>query len=424
MPVYKVQQKPKHYQWLFALKLVVFLTKKSYHHLIFRNNREQSIAASISFFSRGKIKTHYFMEMALGGKRTQIFRTLRYAFISTWVCPLPYLHSQVLQQTRIAPSKVKEIPSGLNFNAEVLRSKTEARMQLQWPLDQKLILVVGRIDPKKRQVFVWDCFAQRTNPDEILIFVGESTPDEPSSYYFALQEKIKKHPKSKAVIWAGFQQNMPLIYQAADMVIMAADHETVGMVTIEALQFACPVVGANNGGTKDNFDRTGIKVDYTRGPLKAAFATTSVNTLTASSILAVNAQGETLGAIADANTKATLNQYIGSYNFGPATVAYLMTDTKATVKATGAVTKTESNQLTVSAPMGAFTLRASMGNLTTKTSAGTTVDVKGSQFGASYALSKRTNVYAMTGKTKDTGSSKSAWHAERSGSVIGLAHSF
>ena len=251
LPIYIVRQKPKHYQWWFASQLARQLIKQGFFHLIFRNNRELSIAASVHFFSFGKIKTHYFMEMALGGKRTQLFRTLRYALISTWVCPLPYLQAQTLHQTRIAPQKVKEIPSGLVFNSDALVSKTEARIQLQWPLDKKLILMVGRIDPKKRQAFVWDCFAQRSNTDEILVFVGESTPDEPSFYYLELQEKIKKHPKSKAVIWAGFQQNMSLIYQAADVVVMAADHETVGMVTLEALQFACPVVGANNGGTKE-----------------------------------------------------------------------------------------------------------------------------------------------------------------------------
>jgi glycosyltransferase involved in cell wall biosynthesis len=255
LPIYIVRQKPKHYQWWFASQLARQLIKQGFFHLIFRNNRELSIAASVHFFSFGKIKTHYFMEMALGGKRTQLFRTLRYALISTWVCPLPYLQAQTLHQTRIAPQKVKEIPSGLVFNSDALVSKTEARIQLQWPLDKKLILMVGRIDPKKRQAFVWDCFAQRTNTDEILVFVGESTPDEPSFYYLELQEKIKKHPKSKAVIWAGFQQNMPLIYQAADLVVMAADHETVGMVTLEALQFACPVVGANNGGTKELIEK-------------------------------------------------------------------------------------------------------------------------------------------------------------------------
>ena len=251
IPFYVVAQKPKHYQWLFALKLALFLAKQNYYHLLFRNNREQSIAASVAFFSMGKIKTHYFMEMALGGKRTQLFRTLRYALLSTWVCPLPYLQSQVLQQTKIAKHKVKEIPSGLIFKSEVIIEKTNARIDLQWPLEKKLIVMVGRIDPKKRQAFVWDCFKQRTNADEFLIFVGESTPDEASVYYRNLREKVNGHPKNRQVIWAGFHEKMELVYHAADVVISAADKETVGMVTLEALQNNCPVLGVNNGGSKE-----------------------------------------------------------------------------------------------------------------------------------------------------------------------------
>ena len=180
----------------------------------------------------------------------------------------------------------------------------------------------------------------------------------------------------------------------------------------------------NNGATKDNADRTGIKVDYTAGPLKASYGHTSAKTTIVASILTNNAQGETLTTPTAGENKGTLNQYIASYNFGPATVAYLINDGKNTLASTGAVTKYASNQLTLSAPIGAVTLRASVGNLTTKSSTATTVDVKGSQFGASYALSKRTNMYAMMGKTKDTGSSASVWNAQRSATAIGLAHTF
>lgn len=256
-PFYIVQQKPKHYQWLFALKLVLFLKKYSYHHLFFRNARELSIAASVSFFSLKKIKTHYFMEMALGGRRTQFFRTWRYTFLSTWVCPLPYLKKQVLEQTKISSQKVLEIPSGLFFDQQAQLSKEEARAKLNWPVAKKLIVVVGRIDPKKRQAFVWDCFAQRKQQDELLIFVGQSTPDESSIYFKNLREEVNAHPKNKQVIWAGFQENMPLIYCAADLIIMAADHETIGMATLEALQNHCPVLGANNGGSKEIIDLFG-----------------------------------------------------------------------------------------------------------------------------------------------------------------------
>lgn len=257
IPLYIVKQKPKHYQWWFASRLARQLKKQGFCHLFFRNNRELSIAASVHFFSRSKIGVHYFMEMALGGNKTQFFRTLRYQLIDTWVCPLPYLQLQVLLQTKIARRKVKEIPSGLVFNKETQLTKDVARHKLQWPTDSKMLLVVGRIDPKKQQAFIWEAFSKRTAPNELLIFVGDPTPDQHNDYHYQLVQSIEGHPKNNQVLWAGFQNDMALFYRAADLVIMAADHETVGMVTIEALKFACPVVGANNGGTKELIETYG-----------------------------------------------------------------------------------------------------------------------------------------------------------------------
>ncbi|MEN9969508.1 MAG: hypothetical protein RIR94_1713, partial [Bacteroidota bacterium] len=76
-------------------------------------------------------------------------------------------------------------------------------------------------------------------------------------YHQTLYKNIQTHPKRNQVLWVDFQTDMALIYSAADAVIMAADQETVGMVTIEALKFACPVVGANNGGTKELLETYG-----------------------------------------------------------------------------------------------------------------------------------------------------------------------
>lgn len=251
IPLYLVRQKPKHYQWGFAYQIVRQLQKQGFSQLIFRSNREQSIAASISFFSRGKIKTHYFMEMALGGKRSQFFRTIRYHFFSTWVCPLPYLKAQVQANTKLNTTKIKEIPSGLNFKRETNLSQKQARERLGWPSEGKLIAVVGRIDPKKRQRFVWESFSKRNQSGQYLIFVGAHTLDESDFYAINLKKEIEGHPKNENIIWAGFQQNMAEVYRAADLIVMAAEHETVGMATLEALQNNCPVVGANNGGSQE-----------------------------------------------------------------------------------------------------------------------------------------------------------------------------
>ena len=264
IPYYIVQKKTGHYQWVFAWKLSKVLLQKDFQHLIFRNNREMSLAASIAFFSFGKIRVHYFMEMALGGTRTQWFRTLRYVFFTTWVCPLPYLVQQVKEKANVSADKIKEIPSGISFDQYHAAEKIAARQKLTWPLDSKLMVVVGRIDAKKRQDFVWEMFSQRQEGNEYLIFVGASTADEPNTFEKELQVKISAHPKGKQVIWAGFQEAIENVYAAADLVIMPAAFETFGMATLEALRETCPVVGANNGGTAEliNLYDGGCLFDY------------------------------------------------------------------------------------------------------------------------------------------------------------------
>lgn len=263
IPIYIVDQKAKHYQWLFAWQLAVKLLKEGRRDLFFRNNRELSIAASVQFFSSGRVRSHYFMEMAMGGIRTQFFRTLRYKFIHTWVCPLPYLVNQVKQQSRVAENKINLIHSGVSMDRQTYLNPIEARNKLGWPTDKKIMVVVGRIDLKKRQHFIWESFCQRPSLNELLVFVGAPTPDQDSSYHTSLLESIKSHPKSNQVLWSGFHRAMDLVYSAADLVIMAADHETVGMVTIEALFNDCIIVGSKNGGTREIIETYGGGLCFT-----------------------------------------------------------------------------------------------------------------------------------------------------------------
>lgn len=251
LPYYTFEKKPTYYQWFFAWKIARNLSKQNIKHLFFRNSREMSLAASIAFLSFRKIKVHYFMEMALGGRKTQWFRTLRYAFFSTWNCPLPYLVQQVQEKAHAGNSKINLIPSGFHFSTEAISDQKSARFRLKWPEKSKLLVVVGRLDPKKRQDFVWDMFSTRQAEDEYLIFVGASTADEAPVFETALRNKINAHPKGKCVIWAGFQNEMQAVYAAADLIIMPSAFETFGMATLEALGNGCPVVGSNTGGTAE-----------------------------------------------------------------------------------------------------------------------------------------------------------------------------
>jgi predicted porin len=160
-------------------------------------------------------------------------------------------------------------------------------------------------------------------------------------------------------------------------------------------------------------ERTSIAVDYTAGPLKAMLAQTSYKTAT-------SASGSTsLGA----TTTADLTQIGASYNLGVASVmgTYATGDNGA---AGTAQVDTKAQQIGVKVPMGSFTLIAATGKGTQKSvAAGTTADVKQSQVGANYSLSKRTTAYIYSGTTKDSGNAATAVD-KKSTTIVGVLHTF
>jgi glycosyltransferase involved in cell wall biosynthesis len=53
------------------------------------------------------------------------------------------------------------------------------------------------------------------------------------------------------VTFAGFQRNIPEWMQAMDVVVHASDHEPFGIVIIEAMALAKPVVAGDAGGPQE-----------------------------------------------------------------------------------------------------------------------------------------------------------------------------
>jgi predicted porin len=171
----------------------------------------------------------------------------------------------------------------------------------------------------------------------------------------------------------------------------------------------------SKGGTEDTAttgaaasrNDTGLSLAYANGPFGAQVATHKYKDASAS---------------ATANTtNATL---IGaSYDLG---VAKLMVSNLSNKQeqAGAQVSKYKGTQFGVTAPFGAISAFATYGTGKSDTTAGTRAyDVKGTQAGVSYALSKRTNAYAAIGNEtlEQVSSGKQVKISE---TAIGLRHSF
>ena len=158
--------------------------------------------------------------------------------------------------------------------------------------------------------------------------------------------------------------------------------------------------------------QTGLSVTYAAGPLSAGFGTTD----------------RSIQAEASANVTKVKGNFVGaSYNLGVATIGASIVNNDSSVA--GATTRDFGfTAFGVTVPMGAITLRASTYSGEDKGAAGAAddVDYSGNQISVTYALSKRTMVYAYTGtnQTKRAAGNTAGAFAKTTGTNIGIAHTF
>lgn len=143
----------------------------------------------------------------------------------------------------------------------------------------------------------------------------------------------------------------------------------------------------------DKTTGSGVSLAYAGGPLAIGYAheTLKNGTFAGNKLL-----GTAISDLADleiAYDKRTANSLSASYDFGAAKVGFVNNNTKYDT------VKFKANTISVKAPMGAVTLLASVGS--GKISEGAdSLKMSAYQIGAQYALSKNTNLYAITGQTK------------------------
>lgn len=251
LPCSPIKHQRKYYDWFAAFKLASELKEASISHVFFRDNRDMSLIATVKARLGRSIVTAYFMEMQLGIKKTGLLHTLRFRYIDFWFCPLPFLINQVRNWTKIDPSKIKLVPSGMDLSWAQNTNKPEARENLNLPKDNFLFGLIGRFDVQKGQLLVLEAMKLCKNQKFTLVFLGEPTRNENNHVFETMQKWIDENHWETRVFIRPFMDDVRMFYSAIDALIMATKAETFGMVTLEAIAHKVPVLGSNAGGTPD-----------------------------------------------------------------------------------------------------------------------------------------------------------------------------
>lgn len=192
------------------------------------------------------------------------------------IAATPAEHAQLLWLYRTDRRKIRIIPPGVDACRFTPQDQALAREKLDIPVDHRVLLFVGRIEPLKAVDTILEAVhIIHTNHPESLektrIAIIGGTPDNPELQRLkALAEKLNVDHLVD-FLGAKDQHLLPIYYAAATAVLMPSDYESFGMVALEAMAVGTPVIASNVGGlaflVKD--DETGYLVPV-REPQKLA----------------------------------------------------------------------------------------------------------------------------------------------------------
>ncbi len=154
---------------------------------------------------------------------------------------------QMIRHCGATAGQVQVIPCGVDLKLFVPQNRQSARKKLGLKQDSPVLLFVGRLDPFKGPDLLLRAAAMMEEDAQIVIVGGKLRDDKELQELRKLAAQLKI---SRRVQFLGAQpqQELPTIYSAADVTVIASYHESFGLAAVESLACGTPVVATRSGG--------------------------------------------------------------------------------------------------------------------------------------------------------------------------------
>lgn len=164
----------------------------------------------------------------------------------------------VISTHPVREKQVKVVNLGLDFERFDPSKASRETYRRQWGADDQTTVIglVGRVDPAKGQAtFIRAAAGITKNLHEgeriKFVIVGEETRGSPPGYLDELKEMVRQFHLDDAVVFTGFQEDVPSVMSAFDIFVMPSRQEAFGLVAIEAMAMECPIVISRAGSSEE-----------------------------------------------------------------------------------------------------------------------------------------------------------------------------
>jgi D-inositol-3-phosphate glycosyltransferase len=180
-------------------------------------------------------------------------------FADRLIAATPLEKNQMTWLYGAEPQRISIVPPGVDLKRFKPLAQTEAKAYLGVPIQDRMILFVGRIQPLKGIDTLIRALALVKKREPALaknicvsIIGGDPNPDsEIEQVEFARLETLRAELGiSDMVTFLGAKDQDTLVYYyaAAEMVVVPSHYESFGMVALEAMACGTPVIASDVGG--------------------------------------------------------------------------------------------------------------------------------------------------------------------------------
>lgn len=240
--------------WLTARDLARILDKEAIDVLHVHWTKDLPTAVIAKLLSKSKPRLVQSRHMTMTRFKDDMYHRFLYRNLDLMLAVTHQVKTQIKKfiPTSICP-KVETLHIGAQQPIIISVEEKKSRRQEFGLADSFTVGIVGRIEPQKGQWVVIDAIERLIHQgiDAKGLIVGHAMTEE---YLGALQKDIVMRGLQDRIVFTGFTREAQTMMQLCDAVVLATEHETFGLVLIEAMMCGICVVGSDSGGPLEIID--------------------------------------------------------------------------------------------------------------------------------------------------------------------------
>lgn len=242
------------FSWITAGDLARIIDDEAIDILHVHWTKDLPTAIIAKLLSKRKSKVVQSRHMTMTRFKDDLYHRFIYRNLDLMLAVTQQVKSQI---EKFIPASIRPKVETLYIGAEqpiiIGEEEKKNRREKLGLADSFTVGIVGRIEPQKGQWVVIDAIEKliKQGIDARALIIGHAMSEE---YLSTLQKDVIMHGLKDRIIFTGFTREVSAMMQLCDVIVLATENETFGLVLIEAMMCDVCVVGSDSGGPLEIID--------------------------------------------------------------------------------------------------------------------------------------------------------------------------